>query len=348
MSTSSPLRIGFIGAGGIARQRHLPSLKKLDDVELVCVANRSRASAEHIAADWGFLQVCDDWREVAAHPDVDAVFITAPPYLHCEATLAALDAGKHVFCQARMARTFAEARTMYERARRSDRVTMLCPPPHAMPGDYVVRDMLASGYLGRLYHVAVTGLQDSYVDARAPLHWRQDAFISGYNTLLLGMLVEVLHRWLGYFESITAQVAYHIPTRTRPGSPEPVDVRIADSLGIVGTLKSGALVVFNMSGVARFGGTRFDLYGSEGTLSYLVDSDQILAARAGDDQPRPVEIPAEKRRDWTAEADFVRAIREGTPVSPDFEAGLRYMEVTEAVYRSAREHRTIPLPLAEN
>jgi predicted dehydrogenase len=58
-----------------------------------------------------------------------------------------------------------------------------------------------------------------------------------------------------------------------------------------------------------------------------------------------VEIAADEKRHWTAEADFISAIREGTPVSPDFEEGLRYMEVTEAIYRSARTGQRVNLPL---
>jgi len=338
--------IGFIGAGGIARERHLPGLKKIPGVELVAVANRHRASAEKVAAEYGFAHVCDDWRQVIDRPDVDAIFIAAPPYLHRDATLAALAAGKHVFCQARMARTFAEAREMYEAARRSDRVTMLCPPPHAMRGDYLIKKLLAEGYLGQIREVHVHSLADSYADPTTPLHWRQDAFISGYNTLNLGMLVEVLHRWVGYFRTVTAQAAYHTPRRPKAGSVQEVAVDIADSLGIVATLRSGGLAVFHFSGAVRFGGeNRIELYGSQGTLIYYVSSHRILGGRAGDSELRPIEIPPDLVREWRAEADFIDAIRHGTPVSPDFEEGLRYMEFTEAVYRSARSGQTITLPL---
>jgi predicted dehydrogenase len=255
-SSGRPIRIGFVGAGGIARQRHLPGLRALDGVELVAVANRSRASSEKVAAEWGFSEVCDDWHDLVQRADIDAVFVATPPYLHCEATLLALDSGKHVFCQARMARDLAEARTMYERSRRSDRVTMLCPPPHAMAGDYVVKRLIAEGALGQLYHVSVRGLGQEYADPEAPLHWRQDTFLGGYNTLALGMWIEVLHRWVGPFLTITAQLAYHVPRRRKLGSVQPAEVRVADSLGIVGTLRSGALAVLDVSGSTASPGRR--------------------------------------------------------------------------------------------
>ncbi len=338
--------IGFIGAGGIARERHLPGLKKIAGVELVAVANRHRTSAEKIAAEYGFAHVCDDWRDVIARDDVDAIFIAAPPYLHKDATLAGLAAGKHVFCQARMARNYAEAREMYEAARNSDRVTMLCPPPHAMRGDYLVKKLLKDGYLGQLREIHVHSMTSSFVDPSTPLHWRQDSFISGYNTLNLGMIVEVLHRWIGYFRDVTALAAYHTPRRPKPGSVQDVAVDIADSLGIVASTRTGALAVFHFSGAVHFGGeNRIELYGSEGTLIYQVSTHQIQGARAGESTLHPIEIPGELVREWRAEADFIDAIRTGSPVSPDFEEGLRYVEFTEAVYRSARSGAKVSLPL---
>lgn len=346
MAHDQTVRIGFIGAGGIARQRHLPGLKAIPGVELVAVANQHRASAEKIAAEYGFGRVCSDWHEVIESSDVDAIFIATPPYLHKEATLAGLRAGKHVFCQARMARDYAEARAMYEAARRRDRVTMLCPPPHAMRGDYLVKKLLKEGYLGQLREVHVHSLAGAFADPTTPLHWRQDAFISGYNTLNVGMIAEVLHRWVGHFATVTAQAANHTPRRPKAGSVQEVPVEIADSLGVVGTLRNGALAVLHFSGAVHAGGeNRIELYGSEGTLVYPISSHRILGARAGERELQPIEIPANLAREWRAEADFIDAIRTGSPVSPDFEEGLRYIELTEAIYRSARSGQTVTLPL---
>ncbi|HUX87904.1 MAG TPA: Gfo/Idh/MocA family oxidoreductase [Chloroflexota bacterium] len=340
------IRIGFIGAGGIARQRHLPGLQKVAGVELVAVANQRLSSAEKVAKEYGFTRSTDDWEEVVDADDIDAVFIAAPPYLHRDATLAALETGKHVFCQARMARDYSEAWEMYEAARRTNLVTMVCPPPHALKGDYFVKKLLSDGYLGQLREVHVHSLQDAYVNPETPLHWRQDAFISGYNTLFLGMLVEVLHRWAGYFGQVTALKATHTPRRKKEGSVQEVAVGVADSLGIVGHMNNGAMAVFHFSGAVHFPGeSRIELYGSKGTLIYYVSSNRILAAQAGEKELKPVEIPSDLIREWTAEADFISAIRTGAPVSPDFEEGLRYMEFTEAVYRSARLGQTVALPL---
>ena len=72
MSTDT-LRIGFIGAGGICRSRHLPGLAGLDGVEVVVVCNRSRESSERVARDFGIAEVDDDWQRVIARDDPDII-----------------------------------------------------------------------------------------------------------------------------------------------------------------------------------------------------------------------------------------------------------------------------------
>ena len=99
-------------------------------------------------------------------------------------------------------------------------------------------------------------------------------------------------------------------------------------------------------------------YGTKGVLRYDVPTHKISMGRVDPSkrvrpgQPgekpalEPVEIPADLRGEWTVEADFVRAIREGGPVYPSFDDGVAYMEFVEAVARSIAEERVIHLPLA--
>jgi predicted dehydrogenase len=339
------VRIGIIGAGGIVRQRHYPGLKKIPGVELLVVANRSRESSERAAAEFGIPEIRADWREVVVMPDLDAILIGTHPSMHAEATIAALDAGKHVFCQARMARNYAEARAMYQKSREVDRVTMLCPPPQGMKGDRVMRRLIGEGYLGALRDVHVTGLAAGSTDPNAPLHWRQDFEVSGYNTLTLGLWIEVVHRWIGYHRRVTAVTRVHTSERTRPGSSEKVVVRIPESVGIAAETESGAVGVYHFSGVARCAPhNRIELYGSEGTLIYDLQTDQIAGARAGDSELKPLPIPPDLAREWTVEQDFIAAIREGKPVEPSFYDGLKYMEFTEAVARAAESGKAVDLP----
>jgi predicted dehydrogenase len=341
--------IGFIGAGGIAKQRHLPGLKAIPGVELVAVANRRRETAEEVAKEWGIGTVLDDWRQVLDRKDVDAVFIAAPPYLHREATLAALHAGKHVFCQARMARNYAEAKEMYDASQATKLRTMLCPPPHAMAADFLMKRLIKEeGYLGTPLDVLVYQYQTAYADRDAPLHWRQDEQVSGFNTQFLGMFVEVIHRWLGYHRRVHAVTKVHYPLRTRPENGQPAQVKIADSLAFATEMENGAVSSWHFSGVVQHPlPNRFELFGSDGTLIVEMGAGEAATVRGAKkgEQLAEIPIPESERRTWAAEIDFIRSIREGGAVSPDFTEGLKYMEMTEAIYRSSAEGKIVDLPL---
>src|SRR5215469_9484909 len=95
--------VGFVGAGKNTQERHIPGFQKLSGIDFVAVANRTKESGERVAKEFGIKKVYGDWRELVKSPDIDAVCIGTWPYMHREITIAALQAGKHVLCEARMA-----------------------------------------------------------------------------------------------------------------------------------------------------------------------------------------------------------------------------------------------------
>jgi predicted dehydrogenase len=181
------IRVGVIGAGANTVALHIPNLQAIDGVTVAAVCNRSRASSERAAERFGISQVFERWQDLAAAPDLDAVVIGTWPYMHCPATLAALAAGKHVLCEARMAMNLAEARAMRDAARaRPDLVAQVVPAPHTLPVDATVRRLLAEGYLGEVLAASVRD-GSRFLDRTSPIHWRQDTDLSGYNVLSLGI-----------------------------------------------------------------------------------------------------------------------------------------------------------------
>ncbi len=117
-NTQSRIRVGIVGAGYVARFRHLPGLKRRDDVEIAVVCDQHAETAASAANEFGVGETSTDWRAVVNRPDLDAICIATPPYLHAAVSIASLAAGKHVFCQARMAMNLAEAREMLAAVRR--------------------------------------------------------------------------------------------------------------------------------------------------------------------------------------------------------------------------------------
>lgn len=346
--SQTPIRIGVIGAGGIVKLRHLPGFRDLDGCEVVTVHNRRRESAEAVAREWNIPQVADRPEDVWQRDDVDAVVIGTPPYVHRDFCIAALEAGKHVFCQARMAGTLAEARDMLRAAEaHPDRVTMVCPPPHVMPGERFVQDLLAAGELGELRLVRLRALNDAWLDPAKPHNFRSSKRLSGHNVMALGIYNEVFNRWYGPSRTVTATGKAFTAGRHDPETGRTEPVELPESLAVSGELENGGHYVYTLSAVAPFSpGDSIEIYGTRGALFYDVAAQEIRIGRVGsDERARPVPIPEDVKGSWHVEADFVRAIREGTPVSPDFREGVRYMEFVEAAARSLDEGRTLTLPL---
>ena len=336
------VRIGVIGAGGIVAQRHLPGFKAIDGVEIAAVANRTAESGMKVADKWDIPLVCDDWRELLSLDDLDAILVGTWPYLHRDATVAALMAGKHVFCQARMTMNYADARHMYEMSALSDRVTALCPPPHTMAVDRLVRKLIADGFLGELRHVRLTALTNGAGgDVERAATWREIAAYSGQNAMTLGIWAEILHGWVGYCREVWANNRVWIDER------QGYRISIPDSVTALTTFENGAQGVLHVSSVAAHGGPeRVELYGSAGTIHVEAMKDVILVGKVGEAGLREMSVPAELANPWAVERNFIDAVREGVPVLTSFHDGLKYMELVEAIHRAQSTGALVRLPLA--
>jgi predicted dehydrogenase len=346
-----PVRIGIVGAGKNTRERHVPGFRSLAGVELVGLVNSTPESTARAARDLGISKTYPRWQELLADPQIDAVCIGTWPNLHCEITCAALDAGKHVLTEARMARTAAEAHQMAEAAHRHpDLVKQIVPSPFGLAQNDSVREMIRDGFLGDIREVVVIGANDSVADPDAPLHWRQDASKSGYNVLALGILHETVLRWMPPPVSVFARTQTFVRSRPTVDGTGHAEVTVPDSVQILTDLENGGRGLYHMSGVCRFGpGNQIHLYGSEGTLRYeATPVERLLTGRAGEKQLLEFEVPADKRGGWRVEAEFIGAIRGHEQVRlTDFATGVKYMEFTEAVARSAATQTRVPLPLPE-
>ena len=336
------LRIGIVGAGNIVRTRHLPALKANPDVQIVAVSNSTYESSEKFCSE----NVPDampirDWAELVALPDTDIVWIGTPPYMHSAVTISALEAGKHVFCQARMSMDLAEAEEMLAASKRyPELVTMLCPPPFGLRGDLMVKKILAENYIGRPHHVRLQSFTSNYLDPGAPPHWRQKIEISGLNILTLGIYVEVLHRWLGDITGVFARGKIIYPVR------EGYEVIIPDLLTVLCSFENGAEGVLEFSGInALAQGDRLEIYGSAGTMTYDFTSDVIQAGKLGDRALHVVELPPELEGEWRVEEDFLAAVKSKGRVRPHptFEDGVRYMRVVQAVADSRARNEWVAI-----
>ena len=340
------VRLGFIGAGRNTRDRHIPGFLKVPGVELAAVANRSRASGQRVADAFNIGAVYDNWRELLADPTIDAVCIGTWPYMHRTLTLAALDAGKHVLCEARMAADAAEAREMLDCSREHpDLVAQIVPGPSTFKVDNLLCQLVGDGYLGDLLAVEAQVLTPAFVDRDAPLHWRHNRTFSGYNIMNLGIWYECLIRWTGPAVRVMAMSKVNVPQRRDEAGnwqavtiPDHVDALLEFANGAQGHLRVSAV-----TGLAP--GAEAWLYGSEGTL-HLTPDLTVRGGKRGDRELAVIPNPPEGQYAWRVEEEFISAIRGQEAVThTPFEVGLHYMEFTEAVTRSAQTGTAVALPL---
>ncbi|MEE2845068.1 MAG: Gfo/Idh/MocA family oxidoreductase [Gemmatimonadota bacterium] len=345
-SPQQPIRVGLIGAGANARAVHIPGFQRIPECQIAAVANRSMESSRRVTDEFNIPRAYADWRDLLDDDSIDAVCIGTWPYMHRTLTVAALESGKHVLCQARMANTAQEARDMLDASlRHPELISQLVPTSQTYRIDNVLKRMINDGFLGEILSVELQRLQTRFPTVDGDLDWRHDVAFSGYNTLNIGASYEAMMRWLGRSNRVMAMSKVHVPYR-RNGSGDLTSVGVADHVDILFELAGGAQVHMRASETTGLStGNHTWIYGSEGTIH--VDRRQnVFAGRRGDSELAQVPNPREAQAYYRVEEEFINAIRgiERITMAP-FETGVHYMEWTEAVYRSSQTGQAVYLLL---
>ena len=341
--SDKPIRVGFVGAGANTRKHHLPKLKAQPGVELSAVANRSKESGDRVAREFGIGRVYDDWQEIVEASDIDAVCIGTWPYMHSVMSIAALERGKHVLCEARMAMNAAEGRRMLEASRKAPHlIAQLVPAPHTLEVDTTVQTLLGEGFVGEVLAVELHASGGRFVEPDAPMHWRQDIGLSGHNILNMGIWYEAMMRWLGPAQRVTAMSKVAVPHR-KDAAGASHEVRVPDHVDILAQFRGGAVGHLRFSSLTGLApASEAWIFGREGTLRLEADTLRLTGGRRGESALREIPVPPKTRVGWRVEEEFVNAIRGREKIArTSFEDGVRYMEFTDAVTRSATTGQTV-------
>ncbi len=339
------IRIGIIGAGQNTKKMHIPGLKAIEGVEIVSVCNRSRASSERVAQEYNIPQVYDTWSELIAADDTDAIVIGTWPYMHCRLTVAVLAANKHVMCEARMARNVQEAQQMLAASHQKPHlVAQIVPAPHTLGVDKTIKQRLAQGYLGDVLAINVKYNSGAFIDPQAPMHWREDFDLSGFNIMLLGIMYEAVIRWVGEAVNVTARGKTFVKTRLDEEGNRRA-IRIPDHLDVLADMACGAQAHIQLSNVTGLSGPpEIVLFGSEGTLRF--SGDKLYGAQRGETELQEIAIAPKLEGGWRVEEEFINALRGQEMIThTDFETGVKYMAFIEAVTHSMLAGQTVSLPL---
>ena len=158
-AASKPFKIGFIGAGGIART-HMGYLKKFEGVEIVAAADIAPPMLEKVKSEFSVPHVYADYKEMLRkHPDLDAVSVCTPNGLHAEDSIAALNAGMHVLVEKPMAMNAKQAQQMVDAAKKNGKVLIVGFQHRFEPRSKVIREQVKSGEFGKIMYVRAQALR---------------------------------------------------------------------------------------------------------------------------------------------------------------------------------------------
>jgi len=335
------LRLGLIGCGGISRA-HLKGMRRLGDlVRVSAVCDLDQAAAEQAAQlAGGEVGVHQDYRELLARRDVDAVDILLPHHLHAPVMLEAAQAGKHVLCEKPIARTRAEAREMIAAADRAGIKFMVAYCERYANQHQAIHQLLADGAIGQLY---LSRIDHNQWVAPPADHWLADpealggGAVAGSGTHRLDLL-----RWFNGEVTRVAAFTQHTGITA---------VRGEDAAAISLQFAGGAVGEMAISwSVGRFPWYEaLWLYGREGVIHNVGGLQVARRQRDGTmGDFVPVELPHDDPAGFREEIrHFATCVLTDQPPLTDGEQALKALELVEAVYLAAARAEVVTLPLPE-
>ncbi len=369
------LGVGLIGTGFMGKCHALayrnvravmgdvPRLR----LEVLCDTPEAKAAA--FADQFGFARAESDWRALVADPAVDVVSITAPNHLHREMALAAIAAGKHVWCEKPMALTLADAVAMEAAACAAGVRTQVGYNYVANPAFTHAQRLIAEGAIGRIVHVRGWVDEDYQADPDLPWTWRAKLADAGLGALgdIGCHLVSMLWGLAGPIDSVVADMATIHDTRPLPDGSGRAAVENEDAALALLRFASGVQGSFAASRSAwgRKSSLGWQVHGTEGMLCFeqermnelqLFRNEGAKATQgfrtiltAPEHPPYGAFVPAPGHQLGFNDlkvielAGFLRAIRDGHDAHPDFAAALAFERTIHAIAQSARTGRRVRL-----
>jgi predicted dehydrogenase len=383
------LRIGIIGGGWMGKV-HAMSYRTARSAfgpdpavpVVAAMADLTTDLAETAARECGVDRAVADWRSIVDDPTIDIVDICTPNHTHFEVAMAAIAAGKHVYCEKPLSNTIEEARKMAEAARNRGVTTLVGFNYIQNPVHSLARAAIACGDLGEIIYVRLFFNSDFMADRNLQHTWRNDVARAG-----AGVIGDIGAHCLSYYyhlvdreiEEVLCDLRFVIPDHAAPlsdgafriGAQGDPHHRIANTTDDMATVlfrcRGGGTGHMEMSRVST--GIRFDIgydiVGTTGMLRYNyerindldlyrdsgpVESRGFTRMRMGPTDPRyasllPVSALGLGYNDYKAmEArEMIEAVAIGRPAYPDFSFGCRVQEVVDACQRSHAQRGWVKL-----
>jgi len=368
MASSDRLRVGLVGAGGRwGPWAHVPALQGLPQTELYAVCTAHADTAQAAADKYGVKHAYGDINAMGADPQVEAALIAVRVPAHYALTRAALEAGKHVYCEWPLGKNTQEAEELAALARRLKLRTMVGLQRRASPAYLYMSELIKEGYVGEMLSVNMTLMSSGVLTRTADRTWQRDVTL-GANTLTIQFAhaLDAALMVVGELADVSARVTTQVPQWFESDTGRYVDVTSPDNITIHGKLENGALLSANLAIQPYLGsGYRFEVYGREGTLTMTGGGEsgqeaerRIMGGRKGDKSLQ--ELPVPERLKWVPETvrkvgraydvgqmwvRFAAAIRTGAEAPADFDHAVRRHRMLDAIVRASETGQRQPVRL---
>ena len=357
------IRLGIIGANshmGWAPRSHLPAIVASPEFELTAVCTTRQESAEESAKKYGARMAFDDYRKMLAHPDIDAVAVVLRVPSHYEPTVAALNAGKHVYTEWPLGQNTAQAREMAELARAKGVRNMVGLQARAAPGIQYARELVDTGYLGEVMSCHVSLVRDGLLQRTSDRTWQRDDELGAHTlTIACGHTIDALRFVVGDFSQVSTVVSTQADQWFETDTQRMVDVTAPDNILVSGRLANGGVASVHIASNPWAGsGYRMEIYGREGTLEVSSEespqlNDVRLRGAKGGNTLEELEIPA--RFSYVLEGmpqgapynvgqmyyQFGQAIRSGEACQPNFDTAVELHRFIDNIREASDQGREV-------
>ena len=343
------IRVGLVGAGNIAVNAHLPAYKLCENAEVAAIADINLERAKNAAEKFGVKAYYGSVEEMLEKADIDAVDICTWNNAHCDVTIAAAKAGKHILCEKPMAVDLAHALKMEEAVKKAGVVFMLAVPNRFGTPNLFVRDLVDKGALGEIYMA-----KTAYIRRRGtPTGWFTDKKTSGGGPIIDIGVHRIDAAWflMGNPKPtrVSAAVSYRIGDyKTKgvsrwQGTPCPDNQFDTEDSGAgVIHFENGAILLFEASwAINGPEHTDTQIFGRKAgvTLEPLT----IYGERDGYLSNDAISIPANENRILNEITHFANILLDGEPNRFPIEQAVELQKMLQGIYDSARLGKEIIL-----
>lgn len=346
------VRLGLIGCGNVAENRHLPALQSLKNAKVVAVADTQPDRLKRVASKFHIEKSHMDYRVLLIDPEVEAVAVCVPPHSHVKIGLAALDAGKHLFLEKPLALSLDECNRLIERAKGSPLKTMVGFNQRWHRLIRQARRLIEEGRLGPLN--LVNSIVTSRVHGNEP-EWLRRRELGG--GVLIEYAVHTFDLWRFLFQSDIEKVFALSSSGEWEDETATVTAQMANGMLAMaafskGTAENNTMEIYGKKGglhISRYrfdglqyfppsripGGLRTRLHSLVHTFKELPQATAMIG-QGGD-------FVASYQAQWR---HFLQAIQKDTPVECTLDDGRRALQIALAAIASTSLGRSIEVSQA--